>query len=149
VSRPSDNPVPLEEGLFRALRPEDIHEDDVLFTAIETKGTSVNRAKYAPDPLSVLAGRELHVAVGATDGSQLSHPCVRSEPSILLAYAWDLPEEGVAHAEIRVRRPDDAPGSKCYAPGSKAAQQKLRTEIARRLKVVRERLAVLELLSKG
>lgn len=135
MARPADNPIPLDEQLFRGLSTDDrAPHDEVLASAIDKKGTSVYRGKYA-DPGVVLEERNTAIAVAMTTGDALAPPIV-TETVTVEAYAWDAPEEGNAHAEVRLLRPGkDEPGAASYEPG-RLAWAIIREQIARRFVVL-------------
>jgi len=47
-------------------------------------------------------------------------PVSRTETTSVAPYAWDLPEEGDAHAEVRLLRPEGQAGDDSYEPGRTA-----------------------------
>jgi hypothetical protein len=153
MARPAENPVPEAETCFRGLEAGwfNVTDDAVLHTAIDSRGSSVYRSKYANAQFA-LDHRAEHLAVADTSGERLKAPVsyavdpttqavILVEPEheralTLIAYVWDDPAEGEFHAEVRLRRPDDEPGTH-KKPGA-AVRLIVFEQLARRLRLLKE-----------
>jgi len=102
VPRPVDAAIPVDELLYRGIRPDDIDGDDVRTDAIDIHGMSVNRHKYNPKPeaaMNVARGRTRVASIRICD---FPPPLKTDTGPVYQFQADDLPEEAnPAHAEIR------------------------------------------------
>jgi hypothetical protein len=128
--RAIDEPIPDAERLFRTFSASHYENNRVLPGAIDPDGTSVDREKYRANPAACLTPKrpdEKGVAF-TTRGSLPGEVPVPGGISWLF-YVIDYPEEGnEAHAEIRVRRANEA-GQPCGVPGDRPKKPAQRTAI--------------------
>lgn len=134
--RERDEPIPLDERLYRWIADGDLNGTELLPHVIDLEGTSVDRAKY------LVEGAPPHQA-GHPERNGLAETCVARLPTALrhndIDYEFfvvDWPEEdNAAHAEIRPgravsnERPNgDRPDG--FKPKSKATKDALRASLA-------------------
>lgn len=103
--RDRDEPIPPDENLYRWVACEDCHGDEVLPSAVDLQGTSVNREEYWPNPEEQLPDR--------SERNGLARVCEKDFPVDGMEFnrityeffTVDRPEEqNEAHAEIRTGR---------------------------------------------
>jgi len=124
--REVDEPIPEDERLFRSIGREDVDGDHLLPGAIELPAMSVNRSKYDPDPRNVIRGNDTGVAV--TTSRQLPTPMTSPGDVTYEFFASDVPSEGDAHAELRLRRRGDQ-----YDPKHKVKSATFKLELKQAL----------------
>lgn len=139
--RPKDEPIPPDEALYRWIATSDVNGAEVLPHAIDLARSSVNRAKYWPDPFGAAPFDAAKNGLAVTSEQVFPENIVLNE----VAYEFftvDWPEElNDAHAEIRSGRRaapdrgDDRPDG--FKPKSAAAKLELRTRLAQAMRVVR------------
>jgi hypothetical protein len=124
--------IPLDEELYRRARAEHVDGDHLMPDAIELPASSVNRSKYSQPKDVTTADRP----VAAKTTPQQFPPPATSPGNVQYEFrAEDVPEEGDAHAEIRLRRVgmDYDPRHK---PNSSAFKGELRARLAAVFRVV-------------
>lgn len=138
--RALDEPIPPGETLYRWISVDDVNGNEVLPHAIDLAQSSVNRAKYWPDPDGAEPLTREKNGLATTSGllfpSKLDINGVDYE-----FFSIDWPEEdNDAHAEIRSGRcpceerpTGDRPEGK--KPGSKTGKLTLRTALAEAMTV--------------
>lgn len=101
--RAKDEPIPLEELLYRSILPEDVEGEHIIPHAVEMPACSFNRGKYSrpEDVLSSVRPRETVVTkVGV---GELPEPFPRQSGEICEFHAEDDPlDENPAHCEVRL-----------------------------------------------
>jgi hypothetical protein len=131
--RALDEPIPADEQLFRSVHHTESDGMSRDPTSIDLPASSVSRSKYAPQPEQALRRDDTGVAV-TTPGDL--PPAMGSPGGIEHEVcAEDDPQEGDAHAEIRVRRTGQA-YDPSYRIKSKPFRLLLRREIAARFRMV-------------
>jgi hypothetical protein len=141
--RPPDDEIPSTELLYRRLRAEHVDGDRVLEDAIDSEGTSCDRAKYRSDPRELISPawpRVGAVAVGAVPVN-LRPPTQPGAPTVVWEFfVVDAPTEAnEAHAEIRVRRESKRPSTKnddAIKKKPDATRAWLKSKLADELRVV-------------
>lgn len=140
--REPDASIPGDEPLYRWLTAEDVNGKEVLPHVVDLEGMSVDRQRYAANPLP---DHQSH----HPERTGLAETCGDKLPTDLtingIAYeffAVDLPEEdNVAHAEVRPGRKssDDSNGDRPqgFKPKSRATKDELRSRMAEAMTVVR------------
>ena len=109
ATRAKDPVFAAAEQLFRSVSDEDISGGGVDPASIDLPlGHSVNREKYAPDPLDArdLQRRPTETGVVAVRAGDLPAPVLAQSGQVTYEYfVEDWPEVfNAAHAEIRVKR---------------------------------------------
>jgi hypothetical protein len=153
--RTPDEVVPATERLLRAVETLDgLLNDTITWAAMDSLGTSVYREPYLQDLNEVYVLRTRCIALAQTDGERLMPPIgyrLRADggpPERVIAElvpedpgeqerwlrprAVDDPKDHVAHAEVRLHRPDDPTNAGNYRIKSPAARQLVMAALADR-----------------
>lgn len=136
--RERDEPIPSDETLYRWIAVGDLNGDEVLPHAIDLAETSVNRAKYWPEPLKSEPLKPAMNGLATICGDRFPQELVVNDVEYEF-FTVDCPENNNdAHAEIRSgRRPTserptgDRPNG--YKPKSRAAKDTIRSALAERM----------------
>jgi hypothetical protein len=140
--RPLDEPIPPTETLYRWIAVDDVNGTELLPHAIDLARSSVNRAKYWPNPLSQIPFEPALNGLAAITSAEFPTGISVNEVDYEF-FAVDWPEEdNDAHAEIRSgRHPSadrptgDRPDG--FKPKSPVAKEKLRSALALKMRVVK------------
>lgn len=141
--REHDEPIPLNEQLYRWLSDGDLNGSEVLPHVVDLEGMSVDREKYLPDGLPPhQSGHPERNGVAVTSVARLPSN-LRLNDIEYEFFAVDRPEEdNDAHAEVRPGRSvsserpaGDRPDG--FKPKSKSTKEGLRAALAEVLTLVR------------
>ncbi len=148
--RPTDEPIPATEDLYRWLTQQDVDGNEVLPTTMDLQGTSVDRYKYVPGgelPTHQAGHPERNgVAVTRTEKLEGSMPVEAAEFEF---FAVDCPEfDNAAHAKIRLGRiatPQRPEGDRPHGfkPKPPSKKEKLRQRLATAMQIIRKPISLM------
>jgi hypothetical protein len=130
--RAVDEPIPLDEPLFRSIAIKDVDGDRIDPTSIELPAMSVARSKYCSKPEAALRHDDSGVAV--TTSADLPPPMFSPSGIDHRFRAVDAPEEGDDHAEIRLFR--GSLYNRTYKVNDKPFKLQLRKSLANAFRVL-------------
>jgi hypothetical protein len=125
--------IPPGEWLFRGVPAAYLVGDVVLPDAFEVSASSVVRERYGT-AASAISNERRDVAAAGAQAGRLPGPVAIGDTTFFFK-AHDAPEEGIAHAEIRLERSGKGwvPN---WKPGSKQTRATLKAVLARSFTIV-------------
>jgi hypothetical protein len=131
--RAVDEPIPPDEWLYRWVTADEVNGTEVLPTAIDSSGTSVDRSKYRTGHPPNQPGRPERNGVAGTTESRFPSDLVANDIEYEF-FTVDLPEAtNDAHAEIRSGRKATAGRSNDRPTGFKPKSEPTRSMLKARL----------------
>lgn len=132
--------IPPTERLYRSVEADWVDGDRVLHLAVDSEGSSCDRAAHASPEQTLraaVARRPAENGIAYTTPERLPDDFLASNGVRYNVFAYDLPlAENEAHCEIRWRRVSDRPCTDHFKKLGGAAKGELKAAIAEQMTIL-------------